>query len=205
MKTKPDIFKRPVNLRTADEACSWKRHFAGGSCLRELIGILDKMAAWNPHRFVYGSVAWLVKKCNGKYRKGGARPFSKQAVMNALAMLKEEKIVSNYCRGPIEIGGREVWRGGWIVAPHDFMTERNDTFGHWCNFAGFPNPPIPGFPLSERCPKIWVKEYGEGHRKVDRDFTETGPARYRKVDRHATEKWTGTLPKTLLGCLPKAL
>lgn len=114
--------------RTENQACSWKCHFTGVA--REVIGYLERLADRREDRFVYASVADILKHCNEKYLERSKKPH-KRTVEDVLRVLRELQIL----HGVIErnIGGGRGDRRGRVLNPHDSMTVR---YPHVCRFIG---------------------------------------------------------------------
>jgi hypothetical protein len=98
-----DLSKNPGREHTL------KQHFKRGTCARELVGILETLAAKREDRFVFAGMEYLRKQCfMGDKSKG--KNFSERAFWNAVRLVRELGILSPLLRRD----GRE----GMIVAPH---------------------------------------------------------------------------------------
>ncbi len=119
-------FERRVS-RKLSEKCRWKTHCTG--CMREVMGILELWAGNCPDRFIPAGVNAIVKACNGRYRKGGRRQYSKAMVEKCLHILCELQILSPKFTADID----GVPRQGRFFNPHDKMTKRHPRV---CVFIG---------------------------------------------------------------------
>jgi hypothetical protein len=100
--------------------CAWKKHFRG--CLRQYAGFVDYMAAKDPERFVWASETEIARRCR-KYSDGKPeeKPYDKRMARYCKRFLRERGIISEQVTR-IRQG---VVRQGFIVAAHDFITERH--------------------------------------------------------------------------------
>lgn len=105
---KPSVRIRP------DKPHGLKSHFSG--CLREIIGIADKLAANDPERFVFAGPKFLQQHAG---RKDGAG-YSPRQVMYTIAQAERLGIFQPDAK---ERQGRMC--GGWIVKAHEDIAAPN--------------------------------------------------------------------------------
>jgi hypothetical protein len=116
--------RRPIVKLKPGKKCSLKEHYRGA--LRELIGILDLLAANDPERFVFAGVDALVERCK-KFKS--KTKYGRRQIEHALAEFRAHYIVSKRLRR-VRDG---VEREGYIVTPHDCLCVGE---GDRCVFKG---------------------------------------------------------------------
>jgi len=104
-----------VKIR-ADRPHKLKHHGKRGTVVHELLGILDLLAAKDPHRFVFASNGGLVDLCNKKVGKDVVC-YTLRWVKYALAEFRARHIISPYFH---TYDGRY----GFVVAPHESLCHR---------------------------------------------------------------------------------
>jgi hypothetical protein len=127
-KTPTDNFKDYVPRRKG-QACHYAAHCPPSTCLREVLSVLVLLAKNNDFGFIYADVAGITKMCNGRYRKGGKKPYKQRAVEKALRIFVARQILSK--KFAMELNGFQ--RTGRILNPHSSMTKR---YPAACHFIG---------------------------------------------------------------------
>lgn len=99
-------------VRATSRGCSFKRHFTG--CMRELIGMAEKLAAKDSDRFVWNH-KWTQAK---KGRKGTDGDYKRTQKLRCLQLLEGFGILT-----PARRLRNGVYRYGWDVASHSKLSE----------------------------------------------------------------------------------
>ena len=113
-----DSFHRIVLLKPGHICHDLKNHYK--FCAYEVVGYLNSLAAMDAERFVWPSVPTIVTKCNKGKRKG-KKPYGRRIVNYTLSDLCRDRILT-----PTERVRGGALRQGWIMAPHDAVTMRNE-------------------------------------------------------------------------------
>jgi len=96
-----------------------KHHAYAGTLLYEVLGILDKLAANDPQRFVYAGIQAILNLCN-KGRRQDAKRYTERWLKLALAELRERNLISSYFTTYAWDGARY----GFVVVAHDAVCKR---------------------------------------------------------------------------------
>lgn len=99
-----------------DKPCYLKRHFL--LCLRQVVGLAEKLAAEDPERFIWASEAFFLKHA----RQRNGKTYSQRQVRYCLAHLESVGILT-----ATERVRNGVLRTGFIVRHHDSMTTKQGT------------------------------------------------------------------------------
>jgi hypothetical protein len=104
-------FKSHVPLRKSKH--SWESHADRGSFMKDVLHVLDLLAANDKvRRFVFAGLPAILKQCNNRRIKNKLKPCSLSHLKHVFAFLRDFHIISPYANG---------WDGrfGFIFEPHD--------------------------------------------------------------------------------------
>lgn len=121
---------------TDGKPCRSKRHFTG--CLRQVIGLAEKLAANDPERFIFIKQGFIK---NARKGRKGEYAYSERQVFYALDLAEKLSILI-----PAE-RNRNGLKSGFIVADHDAVTE---TDGKNCTLTVRPLASIPRYGKQKR-------------------------------------------------------
>ncbi len=98
-----------------------KHHFDYG-CVRELVGLLDRLAAKDPRRFVrWEAIKVAMKRCRRREGKNKGKRYSARTIQRSFQALRDSGIIRKT---------KDCWGKGYIVASHEDITR--PTPDGWC-------------------------------------------------------------------------